>query len=381
LQKQHNSLYKIRSILLSIKYLDSQYAVDAPNQSIGGSLIASQKILKSSSHIKQSHKTTFVDKNLNQKNTTTINAGLIAGKRIAKISIMTLLSIGITELIVGVWGGSIVTIADGINSFSYAMISFIVLLGLRIAHRPPNKKFQYGYYKVESFATLMAAIGIIAIGLIIFYNSYHAFLNPQEIKQPLVSMIVLAVAGMLSLHRAYQMRNIANKYNLLSLKTYTKNSIKESSASVIGFVSVVIATQFGFLQMDAIGGMVIAAYIFLVAFVSLKRSVSVLVDSCLDSNLPDKLKKMIMERFSDEIINVRSVLIRPTSMAMHAEIHLEIDGKKKFGEVDLLLNDIEMVLQSKFSNLASVTIIPHSSTEYLNYYDKQNKTVQESVTN
>ena len=358
--------------------MDSHYAVDAPSQSIGGSLTASQKISKSLSQIKQNHKTTFLDKNLKQKNIT-INAGLIAGERIAKISILTLFSIGIAELIVGYWGGSIVTIADGINSFSYAMISFIVLLGLRIAHRPPNKKFQYGYYKIESFVTLMAAIGMIIMGLIIFYNSYQVFLNPQEIKHPLVSMIVLAVAGMFSLHRAYQMRNIANKYNLLSLKTYTKNSIKESSASVIGFVSVVIATQFGFLQMDAIGGMVIAAYIFLVAFMSLKKSVSVLVDSCLDSNLSDKLKKMIIERFSDEIIDVKSVLIRPAGMAMHTEIHVEIDGKKKFGEVDLLLNDIEMVLRSKFSNLASVTIIPHSSKEYVNYYYKQNKIVQDSV--
>jgi cation diffusion facilitator family transporter len=361
--------------------LDSHYAVDTTSQRIGSSLTAQKNIFTSSIQKKQNSKITSFDNNLKQKNTNTINAGLIAGKRIAKISILTLLSIGITELIVGYWGGSIVTIADGINSFSYALISFIVLLGLRIAHRPPNKKFQYGYYKIESFATLMASLGMMAIGLIIFYNSYQALLNPQEIKQPLISMIVLAVAAMLSLHRAYQMRNIANKYNLLSLKTYTKNSIKESSGSVIGFVSIVIATQFGFLQMDAIGGMVIAAYIFLVALMSLKKSVSVLVDSCLDSNLSDKLKKMIIERFSDEIINVRSVLIRPASIAMYAEIHIEIDGKKKFGEVDLLLNDIEMVLRSKFSNLADITLIPHSSTEYVNYYHKQNKIVQDFVTN
>jgi cation diffusion facilitator family transporter len=360
--------------------LDSHYAVDAVNQSIEGSLTASKKILKSSTQLKQNCKPVFIDKNL-QQHKNIVNEGLIAGQKIAKISIITLLGIGITELVIGYWGGSIVTTADGINSFSYAMISFIVLLGLRIAHRPPNKKFQYGYHKVESFAGLIASICMIIMGLLIFYNSYQAFVHPHEIKQPLVTMIILAVAGIISLHRTFQIRNVAKKYNLLSLKIDTKTSIRDGFTSIIGFVSVVIATQFGFLQMDAIGGMIIAGYIFSVSFLSLKKSVSVLVDSCLDSNLSDKLKKMIIERFSDEIINVRSVLIRPTSMAIHAEIHVEIDGKKKFGEVDLLLDDIEMVLQSKFSNLASVTIIPHSSTEFLHYYDKQNKTIQESVTN
>jgi cation diffusion facilitator family transporter len=340
--------------------------VDTNSQSTVGSLTASKKILQSTTQLKQSNKTRSIDKNQRHKNI--VNEGLIAGQKIAKISIITLLSIGITELVVGYWGGSIVAIADGIDSFSDAMISFIVLLGLRIAHRPPNKKFQYGYHKVESFAALMAAIGMIIIGSIIFYNSYQALVHPHEIKQPLITMVVLAAAGVISLHRAFQMRNIANKYNLLSLKTDAKNSIKDGSASIIGFISVVIATQFGFLQMDAIGGMIIAAYIFSVSYMSLKKSSFILIDSCGDSNLSDKLKKMIMERFSDEIINVKSVLIRPTGMAMHAEVHVDIDGRKRFGDVDLLLIDIEMVIRSKFHNLTGVTIIPHSFDEY--HYQK-----------
>ncbi|HET9806699.1 MAG TPA: cation diffusion facilitator family transporter [Nitrososphaeraceae archaeon] len=349
--------------------------MDTNSQSTVGSLTATKKILQISTQLKQSNKPRFIDKSQQHRNI--VNEGLIAGQKIAKISIITLLGIGITELVVGYWGGSIVAIADGIDSFSDAMISFIVLLGLRIAHRPPNKKFQYGYHKVESFAALMAAIGMIIIGSIIFYNSYQALVHPHEIKQPIITMIVLAAAGIISLHRAFQMRNIANKYNLLSLKTDAKNSIKDGSASIIGFVSVVIATQFGFLQMDAIGGMIIAVYIFSVSYMSLKKSSFILVDSCEDSNLSDKLKKMIMERFNDEIINVKSILIRPTGMAMHAEVHVEIDGRKRFGDVDLLLIDIEMVIRSKFPNMASVTIIPHSSNTL--HYHHQNE-IQSSIT-
>jgi cation diffusion facilitator family transporter len=353
--------------------------VDTNSQSTVGSLAASKKILQSTTQLKQSNKPRFIDKNQRHKNI--VNEGLIAGQKIAKISIITLLSIGITELVVGYWGGSIVAIADGIDSFSYAMISFIVLLGLRIAHRPPNKKFQYGYHKVESFAALMAAIGMIIIGSIIFYNSYQALVHPHEIKQPLITMVVLAAAGVISLHRAFQMRNIANKYNLLSLKTDSKNFIKDGSASIIGFVSVVIATQFGFLQMDAIGGMIIAAYIFSVSFISLKKSSFILIDSCGDSNLSDKLKKMIMERFNDEIINVKSVLIRPTGMTMHGEVHVVIDGRKRFGEVDLLLFDIEMVIRSKFHNLTSVTIIPHSFDEYHHQQNEIRQSIIKEIKN
>ena len=86
-------------------------------------------------------------------------------------------------------------------------------------------------------------------------------------------MIVLAGASALSLHRAFQMRKIANKFNLLSLKTDARNSLKDGSASVIGFFSILIATQFGFVQIDAIGGMIIAGYIHILSFLHIIEKV------------------------------------------------------------------------------------------------------------
>src|SRR4030095_11720828 len=154
-----------------------------------------------------------------------INEGIVAGQKIAKISVVTLIGIGIVELIMGHFSGSVVATADGIDSLSDAMISFIVLLGLRIAHRPADKKFHFGYRKVESFAAMMAAIGMLIIGFVILYHSYDALVHPRPIYQPILTMVVLAAAASISLHRAFQMRLIANKYDLLSLKTDAKNSI------------------------------------------------------------------------------------------------------------------------------------------------------------
>ena len=108
-----------------------------------------------------------------------INEGIVAGQRIAKISVITLIGIGIAELLVGHISGSVVATADGIDSMSDAMISFIVLLGLRIAQRPPDTKFHFGYHKVETLAAMLAAIGMIVIGSIILYHSYESFIHPK----------------------------------------------------------------------------------------------------------------------------------------------------------------------------------------------------------
>ena len=314
-----------------------------PSNEIENSIIENKNSLNSSSNL--------------------VREGIIAGKRIAKISVITLLAIGVVEIVTGYLSGSVVATADGIDSISDAMISFIVLLGLRIAHRPADKKFHFGYHKVESFAALMAAIGMVAIGMVIFYNSYQSLLHPHEIKQPILVMIVLAGASALSLHRAFQMRKIANKYNLLSLKTDARNSIKDGSASVIGFFSILVATQFGFLQMDAIGGMIIAGYIFSVSYLSLKRSSLILVDSWQNPQLTDMIKKIISEQFSNENIKVTNVLLRSSGMVDQAEIHIELSGDKPLSEIEMLSLAIEMAIRSKIPSLEKISIIPHSSLE------------------
>jgi cation diffusion facilitator family transporter len=291
-----------------------------------------------------------------------INEGILAGQKIARISVVTLIGIGIVELVTGQVSGSVVATADGIDSLSDAMISFIVLLGLRIAHRPADRKFHFGYHKVESLAAMMAAIGMIIIGCVIFYHSYEALIHPREIKQPIFTMIVLAAAGAISLHRAFQMRIIANKYDLLSLKTDAKNSIKDGSASVIGFFSVLIASQFGFLQMDAIGGMIIAGYIFSVSYISLKQSSLILVDAWQNPKVTELVKRIVEERFKHENIRVRSVLLRSSGMVAQAEVHMEIDGNKPLTDVELLSIEIEMAIRSKIPTMERVSVIPHSFT-------------------
>jgi cation diffusion facilitator family transporter len=289
-----------------------------------------------------------------------VNEGLIAGQKVAKISVITLVSIGIAEIIMGQISGSVVATADGIDSLSDAMISFIVLVGLNIAHRPADRNFPFGYHKVESFAALIAAIGMVGIGVFILYHSYQALLHPMEIQQPLLTMMVLASASAISLHRAFQMNSIANKYNLLSLKTDAKNSIKDGSASVIGFISVFIATQFGLLQMDAIGGMIIAGYIFSVSYISLKQSSLILVDSWQNPKLTEMVKRMVEEKFKEENVRVKSVLLRPAGAMAQAEVHLEIDGNKRLADVELLLVRIEMAIRSQIPVISRISSIPHS---------------------
>ena len=71
--------------------------------------------------------------------------------------------------------------------------------------------------------------------------------------------------------------------------------------------------QFGFQEADAIGGIVIAGYVFSVAYVSIKRTSIILVDSWQDPMATDFVRRSIEEKFGYQPIKVRPVLLGPTA--------------------------------------------------------------------
>jgi divalent metal cation (Fe/Co/Zn/Cd) transporter len=73
-------------------------------------------------------------------------------------------------------------------------------------------------------------------------------------------------------------------------------------------------------------------------------------------------EETIEDRFTNENIKVRSVLLRSSGMVGQAEVHVEVDGNKPLTDVELLLLEIEMEVRSKVSIIEKASIIPHSSS-------------------
>jgi divalent metal cation (Fe/Co/Zn/Cd) transporter len=116
--------------------------------------------------------------------------------------------------------------------------------------------------------------------------------------------------------------------------------------------------------MDAIGGLIIAGYIFSVAYLSIRQSSLILVDSWHNPTVTDRIRHMIEDRIriDQPSIKVISVLLRPAGITAHAEIHVELDGNNRLADVEVLSLKIQMLIRSKFSNVERVTVIPHAAS-------------------
>jgi cation diffusion facilitator family transporter len=179
------------------------------------------------------------------------------------------------------------------------------------------------------------------------------FIKPVEIMNPEVTMIALAGAGSVSLHRAFKVRSIAKKYDLISLNLDAKNSIKDGTASFVGLASIAAAYFFGVPYMDAVGSIIIAGYIFYMAFSALKESALVLVDAVRNPELQAQMAEHIQSKYN---VKVEKVLLRPVGQDFFAQIHIELDRNMTLDQANELIAKIRESLIKEFQTEDPVVI-------------------------
>ena len=281
--------------------------------------------------------------------------GFQEGEQIAKVSVWTLLGLGIAEIAFSLVSGSISLLADGIDSISDAVVSFFVWAGLRISRRKPTRRFQFGYYKVESFTALITAIVLVAVSGYIFLRSYRALQNPVPLRLPLLALVVLLAAGLGSLYRALQMRRVANKYSITSLKLDARNSIKDASSSFVAFASVLVAS-FGIHFADAIGGMLVAVYILTVAYVALRESSLVLLDEFHEPELSREIERLI--RSHTDVRGIRDLRLRRAGPFIVGALEVEVEGNMTLNEAHDVATELEASVKSRIGGLRRLVVTP-----------------------
>lgn len=277
-----------------------------------------------------------------------------AGERIAKLSVLTLLSIGLANIALGVWTGSLGLTADGVDSISDSIISLIVWVGLHFSQRRPDHRFHFGYHKVESLSALIVSIGMVGIAGYISYHSYLTFLKPREILYPHVALAALLVAGTVSMYRAFQMRAVAKKYGLLSLRIDANNSIKDGTASFVVFANV-LGASLGVHQLDAVGGMIISVYILGVAYVAIKESSLILLDACESPEMTSELATAL--KTVDGVRGVSSIKLRPSGPYVRGIISVLVDEGTTVAKTELMRRKLLDIISTVVEPIGEMTIV------------------------
>jgi len=284
---------------------------------------------------------------------------LAKGGTVAEKSFVILVLVGMVEVFVGIFSLSVALIADGVHSFADAVVSLIVWIGLRLSRKAPDGKFHFGYYRVETFSSAVAAFFMAVLGGIILYESYLVLLAPREIINAEAAMAVSLSAALIALVLSIYKTKAAKKYSSLALKTDAFNSVKDVLTSVTAFLGIAFSKYFRVAQTDSIAGIIIAFFVFTVAYSIIKEASLVLMDACQCTEILSDIKNIA--KSVKHVKEVHSIRMRRLGPYLIGDMHVVVDGNMSVREADHIATQVEEQVKQEFDEVTEikVRIEPH----------------------
>jgi cation diffusion facilitator family transporter len=279
---------------------------------------------------------------------------LVQGGKVARKSFAIQLMVGITEVFMGVFTLSVALIADGIQSFADAGVSLIVWFGLRISRRAPDGKFHFGYYRVETFSSIIAAFFMATLGGVVLYASYQEFIKPTAIANAEIALVVALLAtAVSSVLLIYKMR-AAKKYASMALKTDASNSIKDVLTSITAFIGIALSKYFNIIQSDAIAGIIISLFVFTMVYAIIKEASLVLMDACQCPEILTDIENIA--RSVKQVKQVHSLRMRKIGPYLIGDLHVIVDADLTVRDSSKIAYEIEERVKKEFDDVIEIKV-------------------------
>ena len=260
--------------------------------------------------------------------------------RFAWLSIAAALSTIALKTIAYILTGSVGLLSDAVESVVNLAGAIMALGMLTIAALPPDDNHSYGHSKAEYFSSVVEGILIIVAAGSIGYAAIERLINPKPLEQLGIGVMVSIIASLINFGTSRILMNAGKRYNSITLEADAQHLMTDvwTSAGVLVGVGIVALT--GWIPLDAIMGLVVAANIVWMGVKIIRRSVSGLMDIALPES-EIKIIEDVLDKYRKKGINFHAMRTRQAAARRFVSVHVLVPGAWTVHDAHHVAEDIE----------------------------------------
>jgi len=275
------------------------------------------------------------------------------GARAAKIATIATVFLAITKGVIGFLSGSLLLVADAIHSAVDIAAIFSSWFGLKISQKKYNKKFPYGYYKAENFATIIASFFIFYAAYEIFLESYDKFFVITDFKLPLLVLTVPLSSAVVSYAIAIYEDKVGKEINSQSLVANAQESKVDVVSSLVIFGGILLA-YFKIGYIEGIVGMGLSFMIIKIGYQNAKIAIYSLMDASPDKELEEGIKELILG--IDDVKDLSGLKLRQSGLFVFGEATIKLLKNMNVARAHDISEIIEIKVKESFSQIDALSI-------------------------
>ena len=291
------------------------------------------------------------------------DAAEIRKRRIYRVTLVGFavnLVLSLAKLAAGVFGRSGAMVADAVHSFSDLATDVVVIVFARISAKPRDDGHDYGHGKYETLATILIsmALGVVGVGILVnSIGAVRSVLDGGVLPRPgLVALVaaVLSIAAKEILYR-YTVRE-GRAIDSPSVVANAWHHRSDALSSLGTLVGIGCADFLGdkWRIADPIAALIVAVFIFKVAFDLIRTGVGEL----LEKSLPEETEREILRivTLDPAVREPHNLRTRRIGAAIAIEIHIRVDGAMTVARSHALTVGIERRLRERFGEGTMIAV-------------------------
>jgi cation diffusion facilitator family transporter len=189
----------------------------------------------------------------------------------------------VLQIVVGYFGKSQALMADGLHSLSDMLSDFLVLFANRHGSRDADESHPYGHARIETAATLILGVMLIALGLALLWGAGVRLQDPSAIQPVHVATLYIGILTLIGKESLFRyMMAVAKRLRSQMLVANAWHSRSDAASSLVVVVGIA-GNLMGFRFLDLLAALLVA---FLIARMGWKMAFEALSD-LIDTALSD----------------------------------------------------------------------------------------------
>lgn len=233
-------------------------------------------------------------------------------------------------------------IDSSMDLFASAINFFLV----RYALKPADKEHPFGHGKAESLSSLAQSAFITGSAIFLLLNSIKLLLNPVEIQEPELGIIVSIVSAITTFALISYQRYVISKTQSQAIRADMLHYFSDFLVN-IGVIISMGLSLLGFIYADAIFALIIGVYILISAMQIAYEATQNLLDKSLSQEEIDKIKIISLE--NKMVKGVHDIKTRRSGMMTFVQMHVELDDELKLVDAHQVADEIELKIMEAFS--------------------------------
>ena len=251
--------------------------------------------------------------------------------------------------------GSLGLLSDAIESLVNLIGAVVALAMLTIAAQPPDEEHTYGHSKAEYFSSGVEGTLIVIAAISIAVAAGERLMTPQPIEDVGLGLTISVVASLINLVVARILLRVGRQHSSIALEADGRHLMTDVWTSVGVVLGVAAVAITGWLRLDAIIALLVAANIIREGWWLLKRTISGLMDAALPVDEQSAVRS-VLAKYEQEGIQFHAMRTRQAGARRFVSIHVLVPGNWTVQRGHQTLERLEADVRQVLSN---VTVFTH----------------------